>query len=114
MLYDRAAECFRKAYELEQREGYCMDYLAARRMLLSEEEYVAFAAEHKELYQYSLKLEKKMEQYIQEWEQQPDYLRLYNRRELRGGGDIQKYCEDSERLTQVLKDSYRNCQRSSD
>ncbi len=114
MLYDRAAECFRKAYELEQREDYCMDYLAARRMLLSEEEYVAFAAEHKELYQYSLKLEKKMEQYIQEWEQQPDYLRLYNRRELRGGGDIQKYCEDSERLTQVLKDSYRNCQRSSD
>lgn len=114
MLYDRAAECFRKAYELEQKESYCMSYLAARRMLLPEGEYVDFAAEHKELYQYTLRLEKQMEQYVQEWEQQPDYLRLYRRRELRDEGEIQKYCEDSERLTQALKDSYRNCQRSSD
>lgn len=114
MLYDRAAECFRKAYELEQKEDYCMDYLAARRMELSEGEYVAFAAEHKELYQYTLRLEKQMEQYIQEWETQPDYLRLYHRREIRNSGERQKYYEDSERLTEVLKDSYRNCQRSGD
>lgn len=114
MLYDRAAECFRKAYELEQKEDYCIDYLAARRMGLSEGEYVAFAAEHKELYQYTLRLEKQMEQYVQEWETQPDYLRLYNRRETRNSGERQKYYEDSERLTEVLKDSYRYCQRSGD
>lgn len=114
MLYDRAAECFRKTYELEQKEDYCMSYLAARRMLLSEREYVAFTSEHKELYQYTMRLEKQMERYVREWEQHPDYLRLYNRRELRSGGDVQSYYEDSQRLTQALKDSYRNCQRSSD
>ena len=60
-----------------------MDYLAAKRMELSEEDYVSFAAEHGQWYPCTLELEKKLERAVGEWEQQPDYLRLYNRRELR-------------------------------
>ena len=114
MLYDRAAECFKRAWELEQKDEYCIAYLAAERLLLSDREYVAFVAEHKDMYQNTLKLEKQMEQYIQEWETQADYLRLYHRRELRQDGKKAQYYEESERLTRVLKDSYRNCQRSGD
>lgn len=107
MLYDEAAECFQRAFELEDREEYRVAYLAAMRMVLPEKEYVAFAAEHGDMYRFTLELEKKLEQFTQEWELEPDYLRLYGRRELRSSGDHLRYSEESERMIQALKDSYR-------
>lgn len=106
MYYERAAECFLQAYELEGREDYLVDYLGAKRMQLSEEDYVAFVAGHEEWYAPTLELEKKFEAAMGEWEQQPEYLRLYNRRDFRSR-DRQAYDEEGERLTQALKDAYR-------
>lgn len=108
MLYEKAAECFYQAYQLCGDESYCLSFLAAKRMALSEENYVAFVAEHNRMYECTLKLEKTLEALSQEWEQQPEYLLLYNRRELRAGGIWQKYHADNERWTLKLKDSYRN------
>lgn len=108
MRYEKAAECFLKAYELHGDESYVMAYLAAKRMALPEEAYVAFVAEHGELYQCSLQLEKQFESYEQEWEQQPEYLMLYHRSELKGT-QRQKYYEENERVTLNLKESYRSC-----
>ena len=107
MIYDKAAESFRKAYETDAREDFYRDYLAAKRMELSESEYVAFAAEDTEGYGLALELEKDVEQLVREWEQQPEYLRLNNRRELRTGENKQRYYDESEQLTQTLKESYR-------
>lgn len=107
MDYEMAAEMFRCAYEKDGNDEYYMDFLAAKRMQLSESEYVSFVAEHGESYQYTLELEKKMELLTQEWEQQPEYLRLYHRRELRTGGEKQRYYEENEKLAQILKDNYR-------
>jgi len=106
MLYDRAAECFLRAYELDGSEESSTDYLAAMRMQLSEEEYVAFVTEHAELYHDTIEMEKKLGQASLEWEQQPDCLRLRNRKVLRDS-DRQKYLEESERLVNALKDNYR-------
>lgn len=106
MLYESAAECFRQAFELDGDEAYCMDYLSAKRMQLSGKEYVNFTAEHGEWYRLVMDLEKRVEAASGEWEQQPDYLRLYNRREMRNH-DKQKYYEDNDRLIQALKSSYR-------
>lgn len=106
MLYGQAAACFQEAYQISGLEDDYMEYLAAKRMELPEGDYVAFAAEHAGNYQYVLKLEKKLEQLTQDWEQQPEYLRLYNRRELRGM-DRQKYIEENGSLIQALKGSYR-------
>lgn len=108
MRYEKAAECFWKANELHGDEHYVAAYLAAKRMALSEEAYVAFVAEHGELYQSSLLLEKQLESCEQEWEQQPEYLMLYQRTEWKAG-QRQKYYEDSERITVNLKESYRSC-----
>lgn len=109
MIYDKAAECFLKAYETEGREDFYRDYLAAKRMELSENDYVAFAAGNTQNYELALRLEKDVEQLTEEWERQPEYLRLNNRRELRSGDNRQKYYDENERLTQTLKDSYRSC-----
>lgn len=107
MMYDKAAECFFKAYELEGRRDFYRDYLAAERMLLTEGEYVSLAAENPEGYELTLELEKDMERLTDEWEGQPEYLRLYGHRELRVSGRKQKYYEENDRLSQTLKDSYR-------
>lgn len=109
MIYAKAAECFLKAYETDGREEFYRDYLAAKRMELSENDYVSFAAGNTGGYGHALELERDVEQLIREWEQQPEYLRLNSRRELRSGDNRQKYYDDSERLTQTLKESYRSC-----
>ncbi|MGN0401229.1 MAG: hypothetical protein ACI4HQ_03060 [Acetatifactor sp.] len=108
MLYENAAQSFFKAWETEQQDIYYRDYLAAKRMELSEKEYVAFAADNHEKYELTLSLEKDIERLTEEWEQQPEYLRLNHRRELREGSDKQKYYEESDQLIQVLKSSYRS------
>ncbi len=107
MIYAKAAECFLKAYEMEKRPDFYRDYLAARRMELTENEYVSFAASNAEAYELTLELEKDMERFTDEWERQPEYLRLYGLRELRTSDRKQNYYDESERLTQTLKDSYR-------
>ena len=106
MLSEGAAECFRQAYELSRDEAYCVDYLAAKRMQLSEKEYVDFAAGCTEWYPQTQELEEKYKEAAGEWEKHPDHLKLHHRRDLKSR-DRQKYNEESERLVQVLKDSYR-------
>ncbi len=106
MRYDRAAECFLKACELDGETGEYEYYLAAMRMQLTEKEYVDLVAEHEVLCSSSLKLEETWNRAMAEWEQQPECLRMRRRRELLAG-DGQKYLEENERLIQALKDSYR-------
>lgn len=106
MRYDRAAECFLKSCELDGEAGDYKDYLAAMRMQLTEKEYVDLVAEHEVLCNPSLQLEDAWKRSMAEWEQQPDCLRTRRRGELLAG-ERQKYLEESERLVQALKDSYR-------
>ncbi|MCD7835466.1 MAG: hypothetical protein LUG83_02180 [Lachnospiraceae bacterium] len=109
MQYERAAACFLKSYETcGGREEY-VAYLAAMRMGLSESGYISFASELTEGYTATLQLEKSMERIKREWEKQADYQRLAMRREMRMGNDKQKYYDENDRLTQALKDNYRDC-----
>lgn len=109
MTYDKAAECFQKAYEIDERQDYYRDYLAAKRMELTEEQYVSFVADNMEGYDTTLELEHEMDQILNEWEQRPEYLRLYNRREMRGETDPNAYVEENLEIIRILKDSYRGC-----
>ena len=54
-------ECFRDAYELSENEESHIAYLAAKRMELTEGEYLAFIAEQPGSYEQSLALEKEIE-----------------------------------------------------
>ncbi len=108
MLYGQAAEAFEKAYRIISSKEHLEAYLAAKRLELSEEEYIAFAAEHPDCFQNSLALEKKLEELGEQWKEHPEYRRLQQRREWRDGSEKYKYYEENERLTTVLKSSYRN------
>ncbi len=108
MHYEKAAESFLKAYELYPDKCYAMAYLAAKRMKLPGDEYVAFVAQQEEFAEYALELEGKMNSCEQEWEQQPEFLMLYNMTELKSGESPQRYYEECERMTVKLKNSYRS------
>ena len=109
MLYDQAAEAFWAAYEWDRQEDYLMAYFAAKRMLLSESEYIAFVADMPDSYTYSLTLEKRIEELQGIWEERPEYRRLKQREEWRDGSERQKYYDENDRITQALKNSYRSC-----
>lgn len=109
MLYEKAAECFLEAWRIDGDESCYRAYLAVKRLELSESEYVSFAAEQTEWYEQTLSLEKEIVALTSEWEESPEYLRLYGYRELRQRGNMQKYYEESEMIIQALKESYRNC-----
>ena len=108
MIYDRAAQCFLKAYEIDARQDYYRDYLAAKRLELTESEYIDFVADNMDGYEATLDLEREMEGLVHEWEEQPEFLRLYTRRELRESGELHRYLEESGEIVTILKESYRN------
>ena len=108
MLYEQAADSFLLAYQEEALEEHYMAYLAAKRMELSEEEYVSYVAELTNSYETSIALEREMEKLEHSFKEQPEYQRLLIRKEWRSGGEKQKYYDDNESLTQVLKNSYRS------
>lgn len=107
--YEQAADCFRMAWELEPGDELLEDYLGAKRMQLSERDYVDFVAGLPQHYEATLKLEKTMERLEEERKLRLEYQRLLNRKDWRMGADKQKYYEDNELLTQTLKEAYREC-----
>lgn len=107
MSYSQSAECFRQAYELMGNEESLKAYLGAKRLELSEGEYVAFMADNPQFYKQSMDLEKQLEKLQNQWESHADYLRLEERRQWRYGADKQKYYEESDRMVETLKNAYR-------
>ena len=106
MFYGKAAYYFNEAWKTDPDREHLDAYLAAKRMELTEDAYVAFAAQNPENYTESLELEKRIEQFEREWEQQPEYRQLRLRGDWRGN-DRGRYDAENERLTQALKNSYR-------
>ncbi len=108
MQYAQAAECFRQAAEISRSEEEYVAYLAAMRMDLSEADYISFAAGLPGGYDSALKLEKALEHARRGWEEQVAFRQLAVRKTWREGSERQKYYEENERLTQALKDDYRD------
>lgn len=106
MFYQGSAECFKEAYETDGSPAHFQGYLAAKRMELSENEYISFAAEQSQGYKYTLELEKKMERLTEDWKLQPEFQRLLEIREWRRTGERQLYYEGNEEVILELKNGY--------
>ncbi len=108
MLYGRAAQLFLQAWKTGGGEAeYFSGFLTARRMELSERDYVALVAEYPDRYRESLELEQAMEAMGQDFLETPEYRRLRQLKARREDGEMAEYCEEADRLLQTLKNEYR-------
>lgn len=106
MFYGAGADCFKAAFDADGELAHYQGYLAAKRMELDENAYIAFAAEQTQGYKYTLELEKKMERLTEDWKIQPEFQRLLEIRERRKNGDRQFYYAENEELIKSLKSDY--------
>lgn len=107
LLYRQAASNFRRSYELKKDRSAIQSYLLAKRMDLSEQEYVDLVAKHPECHDISLQVEQRIEELEQQWQETPRCMGLEHMRQWRAMGENHKYYEESEQIVEALKEEYR-------
>ncbi len=106
-LFEEAAKQFLKSYELWQNKETLVEYLAAMRLSMKEEDYISFAAGHPEYYEETLTLEKRVEELMAAWEES-EQKRYLDRRLLRKvQGDSAGYYAETDKRLYELKNEYR-------
>ncbi len=106
-LFEEAAQQFLKAYELKQDGETLVEYLAAMRLSMKEEDYIAFAAGHPEYYEDTLTLEKRVEELGAAWEESEEKRGLDRRLLRKVQGDTAGYYAETDTRLQELKNQYR-------
>ena len=107
MLYDRAADSFEHAYKLDGDRNHFLAFIAAKRMGLSDSEYIDFVAEVPDAYDDTLRLERTMETLKSQWENRGETHSLKLRRSTRESDEAHKYYDENDRILKGLKDGYR-------
>lgn len=107
-LYEEAAECFMRSYQIMEDEHVLKRFLLAKRMELPEKEYIALIAEMPHAYELSLQIEKQLEELEIKWQQSSVYVGLQNMKEWHDKGEVQRYEEECDQLIDALKEDYRN------
>lgn len=106
-LYEPAARYFKKAYEMSGREESGLQYLAAQRLQMKQEEYITFIAEHGEYHELSLKVEKLLTKARGEYEASEENRMLSALGIYKEEGNVSSYYEEIDKLIGKLKDDYR-------
>ena len=108
MRYDEAGDCFLKAFEINGDKESFMAFLGAKRLTLSQTEYVALVSEYKKQYEDCLAFEKGFERLNEAWQQTKEYHQLKELQGLRAMGEQNKYYRESEKVVTQLKNRYRS------
>lgn len=106
-MYKEAAESFQRAYEISGVEEELRSYLCAKRMELSEKDYISLIAQNPAYYDVSLQIEKQIEELEKAWVNTSAYAGLQNMKEWNEQGQVHKYYDEGEQLVDVLKEEYR-------
>lgn len=106
-IFDMAAESFLRAYKEDENEERFFAYLAAKRMLLSDKDYIDFVAQEISHYDISLQLEKTIENLNLLWEESEEKHMLDELQEWRKSQRVKEYYDAIEQLTNQQKDKYR-------
>lgn len=107
-LYDAAIECFEKAYECDNSEVAYKHYLKAMRLKLSEDEYLRFLSSEEDAYIKGVPLEGELERIRQEFDESDAALKMKELFEMKHERDAQTYYEEIGRMTETLKNDYRD------
>lgn len=107
--YEYAAQEFLKAYKLSGNEEEYMTFLAAKRMSMDEQEYIQFVAEHSENYEYSLALERRINQIMEQWQATDEKAHMDVLLDYKENGNKSLYYKEVEKTINGLKQEYREC-----
>ncbi len=105
--FQSAGRCFKEAYECGGGEDAYIRFLAANRMRMDETEYVDFAAGDQDKYEWTLKVEKLMEDAVKEFEGTEESRMLFTLGICREESHSASYYDETERIVHVLKECYR-------
>lgn len=110
-MFGYACEEFLKAYRISGSQESLEQFLMAKRMHDSSEDYVNYIAQHPEWHEDSLKVERAVEAAAEQFDATQENRMLFTLKVCKDEGaasaaDVQYYAE-IERLTAMLKDSYR-------
>lgn len=105
-LFDKAAVYFEKAYDSYANTESYQEMLWALKLSLQPSKYLDYLSEHKESYEDSLEVERKMEILRMTWGETPahKYLKELNMLKSEGGS----YYDGLESLTDEVKEQYRS------
>lgn len=107
-LFDRAQVSFERAFGLTKSRESALQFLAAKRFSLKEQEYVDFLARHPEFYEASLVLEERMQDCEAGYRKSEEaaFLLQATQNKQQGAGSL---CRRMLReRTEVLKEAYRS------
>lgn len=107
-LYDSAIECFKKAFEISNDKTAYKHYLAAMRLKLTEDEYIRLVADEEDAYKMSVSLETEFEECKARFEESDIANRLKETFALKDSDSQSLYYEELTRLTESLKNDYRD------
>lgn len=105
--FGKAAASFEQAWKLTKREDSARQFLAAKRLELGEQEYVAFLAERPDLYHASLGLEEQVQQCNESWRQSDDAVFVLHATEALKDGAAHICRQMVQEKTEPLKEQYK-------
>lgn len=108
-LFRSAADMLEKAYLMQKDEESAFAFLAAKRLYVEDGKYIAFIAEHPELYDVSMRVERVLNEANRMWEVSAIKKQLDDLKECKGAFDSQLYYSEIDRMSGKLKDEYRKC-----
>lgn len=108
-LFEKAASSFEQAWKLTGSGASARQFLAAKRLALGEQEYVAFLAEHPDLYDASLGLEEQVQRCSHSWKQSEDAVLVLHATEALKDGAAHICRQMVKERTELLKEQYRSC-----
>ncbi len=108
-LFEQADYYLEKAYEVLDGEKVAFQMLAAKRLYLSDQDYICYVADHPELFQISQDLEVRLNEAEKMWQVSEKKKQLDDLKECKYIGEAQLYYEEIERMTNRLKENFRKC-----
>lgn len=108
-LFKQADYYFEKAYDILKDEKVAFNMLAAKRLYMSEQDYICYIADYPEFFMASQELEERLNASEKMWQVSEKKKQLEDLKECKSIGESQLYYEEIDRMTNRLKENYRRC-----